>query len=210
MAPCRRPRSPSKHRAPGSTTLPTARLSRQHHAPGGTRLPATHLPCAHHSAGGWGCAHEVEGAVRRDERDGAVVLKARQAHALVELHVLQVDRLVLPAAPLRIKQHLRMRRACCHAPAACVAHIVPRERTVEAARRTCRSLQHWHGVQGTVLLRTFGQTASPLLKQECMYEPCTSRDRNASLTGPVMRGGHLAKPVTRAGRGVSAEVAPCR
>lgn len=71
-----------------------------------------------------GRAHEVEGAVGRDERDGPIVLKARQPHALVELHVLQVDRLVLPAAPLRIKQHLRTRWACCRALAACMAGIM--------------------------------------------------------------------------------------
>ena len=53
-----------------------------------------------------GCAHEVERAVWRDERDGAVVLKARQAHALMELHVLQIHRLVLSATALRLKQHL--------------------------------------------------------------------------------------------------------
>ena len=53
-------------------------------------------------------AHEVEGAVGRDERDGAVVLKARQAHALVELDVLHLHALVLPAAPLGLEQHLRM------------------------------------------------------------------------------------------------------
>ena len=37
--------------------------------------------------------HEVELAVGGDEGDGAVVLEAGQSHALVELDVLQLDRL---------------------------------------------------------------------------------------------------------------------
>lgn len=37
-------------------------------------------------------AHELELAVGRDERDGAVVLEARQANALMELNVLHLDR----------------------------------------------------------------------------------------------------------------------
>lgn len=37
--------------------------------------------------------HELKLAVRRDEGDGAVILKAGQPHALVELHVLQLHRL---------------------------------------------------------------------------------------------------------------------
>lgn len=50
--------------------------------------------------------HEVKGAVWWYEADGAVVVKARQAHTLVELDVLQVDSLALVAAPLSLKQHL--------------------------------------------------------------------------------------------------------
>ena len=42
--------------------------------------------------------HELEVAVGRYERDGAVVLEAREAHTLMELDVLEVDRLVLAAA----------------------------------------------------------------------------------------------------------------
>ena len=38
--------------------------------------------------------HEVELAVGGDEADGAVVLEARQPHALVELDVLQLHRLI--------------------------------------------------------------------------------------------------------------------
>ena len=54
-----------------------------------------------------GHAHEIKGAVRGYEGDGAVVLKARQPHALVELHVLQVDRLAaLGASPLCLEEHL--------------------------------------------------------------------------------------------------------
>lgn len=56
---------------------------------------------------GRGRAHEIEGAVRRDERDGAVIVEARQSHALVEFDVLQVHTLVLAAAALRLEQHLR-------------------------------------------------------------------------------------------------------
>ena len=52
-------------------------------------------------------AHEVEGAVRRDEADGAVVLEPRQPYALVELHVLQIHRLVLAGPPLVLEQHLQ-------------------------------------------------------------------------------------------------------
>ena len=52
-------------------------------------------------------SHEVKGAIRWDERDGAVALKRRQAHALVELHVLQVNGLLTTAAALGLKQHLR-------------------------------------------------------------------------------------------------------
>lgn len=37
--------------------------------------------------------HEFELAVGRDERDGPVVLEPRQADALVEFHVLHLDRL---------------------------------------------------------------------------------------------------------------------
>ena len=52
------------------------------------------------------CIHEVKCAVRGDEGDGAVVFKARKAHALMKLHVLQVDRLLPPCAALILKQHL--------------------------------------------------------------------------------------------------------
>ena len=38
--------------------------------------------------------HEVELSVRRDEGDGAVVLETREAHALVELDVLKLHRLI--------------------------------------------------------------------------------------------------------------------
>ena len=53
-----------------------------------------------------GGAHEIKSAVRRDEADGAVVLEARQTHALVELHVLEINRLVFPSSPLALEQHL--------------------------------------------------------------------------------------------------------
>jgi hypothetical protein len=53
-----------------------------------------------------GGAHEVEGAIGRDERDGAVVFEARESNALVELDVFQVHRFVLCRAPLRLEQHL--------------------------------------------------------------------------------------------------------
>ncbi len=52
-------------------------------------------------------SHEVEVAIRRYEGDGPVVLKARQPDTLVKLDVLQIHRLVLRAAPLVVKQHLR-------------------------------------------------------------------------------------------------------
>lgn len=51
--------------------------------------------------------HQVKGAVWGDEGDGAVGLEPGQAHALVELDVLHLHRLVLAAAPLRLEQHLR-------------------------------------------------------------------------------------------------------
>jgi hypothetical protein len=51
--------------------------------------------------------HEVKRAVGRYKRDRAVVVKAREPHALVELDVLEVDRLLAVAAALRLKQHLR-------------------------------------------------------------------------------------------------------
>lgn len=41
--------------------------------------------------------HELKVAIWRDEGDGAVVVKARQPHALVEFHVLQLYGLVLAA-----------------------------------------------------------------------------------------------------------------
>ena len=52
-------------------------------------------------------AHEVKGTIRRDEADRAVILKPRQAHTLVELHVLQVHGLLSAAATLGLKQHLK-------------------------------------------------------------------------------------------------------
>ena len=52
-------------------------------------------------------SHEVEGAIRRYEGDGPVVLEARQPDTLVKFDVLQVHRLVLRAASLVVKQHLR-------------------------------------------------------------------------------------------------------
>lgn len=51
--------------------------------------------------------HEVEGAVRGNEGDGAVVLEPCQPHTLVELDVLHLHALVLAAASLRLEQHLR-------------------------------------------------------------------------------------------------------
>ena len=51
--------------------------------------------------------HEVEGAVRGNEGDGAVVLEPCQPHTLMELDVLHLHALVLAAAPLRFEQHLR-------------------------------------------------------------------------------------------------------
>ena len=49
-------------------------------------------------------AHELELAVRRNEGDGAVVLEARQPHALVELDVLHLYRLA-PGRPSRRLEH---------------------------------------------------------------------------------------------------------
>ena len=53
-----------------------------------------------------GGAHEVKVAIGWDEGDGAVVLEARQPHALVELDVFHLHALVLAATPLCLKQHL--------------------------------------------------------------------------------------------------------
>lgn len=39
--------------------------------------------------------HELKLSVRRNEGDGAVVLKARQTHALVKLDILQLYRFTL-------------------------------------------------------------------------------------------------------------------
>ena len=51
-------------------------------------------------------AHQLELAVRRDEADGAVVLEARQPHALVELDVLHLDRLAPRRASRRLEHGL--------------------------------------------------------------------------------------------------------
>jgi hypothetical protein len=45
--------------------------------------------------GGQPVRHELKVAVRRDKRDGAVCLKARQTHTLVELDILELNRLAL-------------------------------------------------------------------------------------------------------------------
>mmetsp|Transcript_24877 Transcript_24877/g.73561 ORF Transcript_24877/g.73561 Transcript_24877/m.73561 type:complete len:342 (-) Transcript_24877:557-1582(-) len=50
--------------------------------------------------------HEVKVAVGGDERDGAVVLEAREPHALVELDVLQLNRLLLARAALVLEEDL--------------------------------------------------------------------------------------------------------
>ena len=39
--------------------------------------------------------HELKITVGRDKGDGAVIVKAREPHALVEFHILQFHRLVL-------------------------------------------------------------------------------------------------------------------
>ena len=49
--------------------------------------------------------HQLKLAVRRDERDGPIVFEPRQPHALVELDVLQLDRLALTAAG-RLEEYL--------------------------------------------------------------------------------------------------------
>ena len=51
-------------------------------------------------------AHEVEIAIGGNEGDGAVVLEARQPHALMELDVFHLHALVLATAPLCLEQHL--------------------------------------------------------------------------------------------------------
>ena len=43
--------------------------------------------------------HELKLSVRGDKRDCAVVLEARQTHALVELHILQLHGFTLPSCP---------------------------------------------------------------------------------------------------------------
>lgn len=48
--------------------------------------------------------HELELSVRRDEGDGAVVLKAGQTDALVELDILQLYRFALPTYMNKAKQ----------------------------------------------------------------------------------------------------------
>ncbi len=50
--------------------------------------------------------HELEFAVGRNEADGAVVLEAREAHALVELDVLHLDGLAARRAPCRLEHDL--------------------------------------------------------------------------------------------------------
>ena len=55
---------------------------------GGSLGPRRWRPCTH--VGVEAVGHELELAVGWDEGDGAVILKARQPHALVELHVLQL------------------------------------------------------------------------------------------------------------------------
>ena len=50
--------------------------------------PRRWRPCTH--VGVEAVGHELELAVGWDEGDGAVIIKARQPHALVELHVLQL------------------------------------------------------------------------------------------------------------------------
>ncbi|KFY90763.1 hypothetical protein V498_05845 [Pseudogymnoascus sp. VKM F-4517 (FW-2822)] len=50
--------------------------------------------------------HELELAVGRDEGDGAVVLEAREPHALVELDVFHLDGLAACGAPGRLEHHL--------------------------------------------------------------------------------------------------------
>ena len=96
----------------------------QHDRPGQNAMTALHIwlaaPSLYQTAGSChdpGAAwlardqahHEVEAAVWGDEGDGAVGLKAREAHALVELDVLQVHRLLLLVLGLALglEQHLR-------------------------------------------------------------------------------------------------------
>ena len=60
---------------------------------GGSLGPRRWRLCTHMRVEAVG--HELELAVGRDEGDGAVIVKAREPHALVEFHILQFHRLVL-------------------------------------------------------------------------------------------------------------------
>lgn len=47
--------------------------------------------------------HELELSVRRDERDGAVVLEAREANTLVELDVLELHRAAASYSHMKVR-----------------------------------------------------------------------------------------------------------
>lgn len=66
--------------------------------------------------------HELELAVRRDEGDGAVVLEAREPHALVELHVLQLHGLAFATCRERGGEGVTGRR---QVPQATLSATVP-------------------------------------------------------------------------------------
>lgn len=94
--------------------------------------------------------HELELAVRRDEGDGAVVLEAREPHALVELHVLQLHGLAFATCRERGGEGVTGRRQVPHATLSatvpCCLGPTPADQSCFQICESVLGPEHWGGL----------------------------------------------------------------